>query len=299
MCNLMGREPSPEVLARICARYETIGGASPLPGIARELAARVAAALGDAGRDVPVAIGMRYTAPFIAEGVRQLADAGANHVVLVTLSPFETQVTHGEYRAALEEALAAHEGMTASEAPLFSQMPAFVALHTAAARAALDPAAPNAPLIFSAHSLPMSDARADSSYVDGLRAAADAVAWGVGLPRGAEIEVFPGVVAYGSAAGDRTWALAYQSQGVRGGEWLGPDTDAVIETAAREGAPGVVVVPIGFATDHLETLYDLDVVAAGRAEAAGIAFTRSAVPNAAPELANDIASAVIGSIDRG
>ncbi|MGB4593060.1 MAG: ferrochelatase [Coriobacteriia bacterium] len=299
MCNLMGREPSPEVLARICARYERIGGASPLPGIARELGDNVAAALSDAGREVPVAIGMRYTDPSIAEGVQRLADAGADHVVLVTLSPFETQVTHGEYRAALEEALVEHEGMTASEAPLFSDLPAFVALHTAAARVALDSAAPGALLIFSAHSLPMSDAIADSSYVDGLRASADAVAAAAGLPEGAEAEIVPGIVAYGSTAGDRAWALAYQSQGVRGGEWLGPDTDAVIEAAAAAGAPGVVVVPIGFATDHLETLYDLDVVAAERAAAAGVAFVRSAVPNAAPELAHDIASAVIESIDRG
>lgn len=299
MCSLMGREPSPELLARVCARYETIGGASPLPGIARELGAEVGAALTAAGHDVAVEIGMRYTDPSVADAVGRLADEGVEHVVLVTLSPFETQVTHGEYRAALESALASHPGITASEAPLFSQMPSFVSLHVAAAAAALESAAPDAALIFSAHSLPVADAEADGSYVTGLRAAADAVAAGLGLPCGEVTDVVAGIEAFGSRKGIRSWLLAYQSKGARGGEWLGPDTDEVIDAFASEGASAVAVVPLGFATDHLETLYDLDVVAAARAAAAGVGFVRSAVPNAAPELARDISSAVIESIELG
>ncbi|MHB1340516.1 MAG: ferrochelatase [Coriobacteriia bacterium] len=299
MCSLMGREPSPELLARVCARYEAIGGASPLPGIARELAGEVGATVADAGHDVAVEVGMRYTDPSIADAVGRLAEVDVRHVVLVTLSPFETQVTHGEYRSALDAALLSHAGMTASEAPLLSDMPAFVDLHVAAATDALLNVGPDAPVIFSAHSLPVADALADDMYVAGLRAAADAVAAGLGLPGGEVTEVVSGVEAYGSNGGARSWLLAYQSKGARGGQWLGPDIDDVTDAFAGAGASGVVVVPLGFATDHLETLYDLDVVAAGRAASAGIAFVRSAVPNAAPELARDISSAVIESLDRG
>lgn len=293
MCNLMGREPSPELLERVRARYRTIGGASPLPGIAAELASGVRSALADAGHDVAVRVGMRYTDPTIADAVSALAEDGVSRIVLVTLSPFETRVTHGEYRAALEDALAGYPAITAFEAPLFSEMPSFASIHAAAARESLGSLPEGSTVIFSAHSLPVPDALADGSYVAGLRAAADAIASSLGLPAGSDSEVLPGVVAYGSGEGDRAWVLAYQSKGARGGEWLGPDTDDVIDAAAGAGARGVLVVPVGFATDHLETLYDLDIVAAGRAADAGVAFARSAVPNAAPGLVHDIAASVM------
>jgi ferrochelatase len=93
--------------------------------------------------------------------------------------------------------------------------------------------------------------------------------------------------------GARRWLVAYQSKGARGGEWLGPDVDDVIDGVVAEGHHGVLVVPLGFATDHMETLYDLDVVARRRARDAGIAFARSAVPNADPRLAASIAEAVM------
>lgn len=295
MCNLMGREPSDEMVARICARYEAIGGSSPLARIASELATAVHDALAERGHDLPVEVGMRYWDPFVRDAVDRLVARGVTRIVLVTLSPFETQVTHGEYRTALAEALREHPGATTVEAPLLSELPAFVMLHTEAAAATLgEVGAPDAAVVFSAHSLPSADAVADDRYVRGLRTAADTVAVSLGLPAGAEgTEALPGIVAYGTAAGERPWLLAYQSKGVRGGEWLGPDTDDAIAAAAASGRSGVVVVPLGFATDHMETLYDLDVVAAARAGEAGIAYRRSAVPNADPRLAAAIAESVL------
>jgi len=295
MCNLMGREPTGEMVARICARYEAIGGSSPLVRIANGLADAVRDALVERGHDVPVEVGMRYWDPFVSDAVERLVAAGVTRVVLVTLSPFETQVTHGEYRSALDEALQKHRGVTTVEAPLLSELPAFMALHADAAAVALaEVRAPDAAIVFSAHSLPQADAEADGRYVLGLRAAADAVAASLGLPPGTEgSEALPGIVAYGTAEGNRPWLLAFQSKGVRGGDWLGPDTDDAIAAAAAAGRGGVVVVPLGFATDHMETLYDLDVVAARRATETGIAFVRSAVPNADPQLAAEIAEAVL------
>jgi len=296
MCNLMGREPSDEMVGRICARYEAIGGSSPLVRIANELAQAVHGALAERGYRLPVEVGMRYWDPFVKDAVDRLVTAGVTRVVLVTLSPFETQVTHGEYRAALDEALLEHPEVTAVEAPLLSELPAFVTLHARAAAAALgEVAAPDAAVIFSAHSLPQADAIADDRYVSGLRTAADAVAASLGLPAGTEgAEALPGIVAYGTAEGVRPWLLAFQSKGVRGGNWLGPDTDDAIAAVAAAGRGGVVVVPLGFATDHMETLYDLDVVAAARAAETGIAYGRSAVPNADPHLAAAIAESVRG-----
>ena len=73
------------------------------------------------------------------------------------------------------------------------------------------------------------------------------------------------------------------------------DVDDVIDAIAAAGYNGVVVVPLGFATDHLETLYDLDIVTAGRARAAGLAFERSAAPNADPQLAAELAAAIVAN----
>jgi len=294
MCNLMGREPSEELVTRICSRYELIGGASPLVGIARELAASVSAEVAQRGHELPVEVGMRYWDPFIADGVARLTAAGVEHIIFVTLSPFETQVTHGEYREAIAEALLSHAGCDAVEAPLLSELASYSALHAEAAREALSALGPDAPVIFSAHSLPMADVLADDAYVRGLERVADMVATELGLASGAaDTTALDGITGYGSAAGARPWIVAYQSKGARGGEWLGPDADDAIVAAASEGRSGVLVVPIGFATDHMETLYDLDIVAAGVAAEGGIEFARSRVPNATPALARDIADAVL------
>ena len=300
MCNLMGREPTSELVARVCARYEAIGGSSPLVRIARELADGVAAALAEAGEPLPVEVGMRYWEPYVGDAVGRLAAAGVERIATVALSAYETHVTHGEYRAAIDEALAARPDVIAVETPLLSALPVFAELHAEAAAAALEElGVPDAPVVFSAHSLPLSDVVGDDTYVRGLEACAERVAAALGLETGSErAEVLPGVVAYGCATGDRPWLVAYQSKGARGGEWLGPDVDDVIDAIAAAGRGGVFVVPLGFATDHMETLYDLDIVARGRADGASIAFGRSAVPNADARFAAAIATAVMEATDR-
>lgn len=298
MQNLMGREPSSELVERVRARYEQIGGSSPLLHTAEDLADAVAIALAASGRQMPVEVGMRYWHPAIPEAVDSLARAGVDRVVMVSLSPYEAVVTHGEYRAAVDAAIADHPGMRAVDAPLLSTLSAFLDLQAEFAReavAALD--MPSAPVVFSAHSLPMSDVAADDSYVRGLETAASEIAARLDLPSGTCSAVLPGIEAFGSAGEGRTWLVAYQSQGARGGEWLGPDLDEVITTIARQGGTGVVVVPLGFATDHMETRYDLDIVARRHAEQAGMAFERSDLPNAHPALAAGIARAVVETLD--
>ncbi|MDZ4168009.1 MAG: ferrochelatase [Coriobacteriia bacterium] len=296
MCNLMGREPAPELVERVCARYEAIGGSSPLVRIAGELAEGVSAALAEAGESMPVEVGMRYWEPYVEDAIARLAASGVERIVTMALSAYETKVTHGEYRAAVDEALAARPGVTAVEAPLLSALPVFTELHAQAAADALAVLnVPDAPVVFSAHSLPEADVADDDAYVRGLEECAERVAAVLGLHAGASDTVmFPGVIAYGSAAGPRPWLVAYQSKGARGGEWLGPDIDDVIDAIGAAGRGGVLVVPLGFATDHMETLYDLDIVARDRADAAAVAFARSAVPNADPRFVAAIAAAVRG-----
>jgi ferrochelatase len=88
----------------------------------------------------------------------------------------------------------------------------------------------------------------------------------------------------------------YQSKGARPGAWLGPYLDALLEGAALLEAPGAVVCPIGFMTDHMETLWDLDIVAKKRAAELGIPFVRAAVPNTDSALVDVLVDSVVALV---
>lgn len=284
MCNLMGRVPSPELVERVCGNYTAIGGKSPLADIATDIARDLETQLADRGHDVPVRVGMRYWHPYIGDSLAELAAAGCTRVVNVSLSPFESKVASGAYREAIEECLGDLGELELVEAPLLSELPAFTEFLSDSAQAALAglPESSDALVVFSAHSLPMSDLVADDPYVAGLQRVANAIAarlgWAPGV-EGAGEPRLPGFSGFGSIEGPHPWVLAYQSKGARPGAWLEPSLDALIAVAGRSGIEGLAVCPIGFMTDHMETLFDLDTVAAASAEKAGIAFVRGAVPN--------------------
>jgi len=284
MCNLMGRVPSPELVERVCSNYTAIGGKSPLADIARDIAGDLETQLADRGHDIPVRVGMRYWHPYIGDSLAELAAAGCTRVVNVSLSPFESKVASGAYRKAIAECLGDLGELELVEAPLVSELPAFtefLADSTKAALAALK-GTPGALVVFSAHSLPESDLVADDPYVAGLQRVADGIAarlgWAAGVQAAGEPNL-PGFSAFGSMEAPQPWVMAYQSKGARPGAWLEPSLDALIDVAGRSGVKGLAVCPIGFMTDHMETLFDLDTVAVASAEKAGVAFVRGAVPN--------------------
>ncbi len=284
MCNLMGSQPSDELIERVCRRYLTIGGASPLVGIATEIAGGLESRLRDAGHDVPVLVGMRYWDPFIPDALAALSALGCDRVIAVSLSPFESKVTSGAYRDEVARAVAEIGGIEIVEAPLLSTLPEFVEFFASSTAAAINDVRPNdgAIVIFTAHSLPESDLVENDPYVGGLEIIANAVALKLGMAEGKRCSgesILPGLDAFGATATPRAWFLVYQSQGARGGAWLGPDLDAVIAAASESAVTALVVSPIGFMTDHMETLYDLDVVAAERAIDAGLEWQRARVPN--------------------
>ncbi len=298
MCNLMGREPAEELVERVCRRYLAIGGASPLNAIARSIAARLEEMLASAGHEVPVAVGMRYWSPFIADALSSLVEAGCDRIVTVSLSPFETKVAHGAYRDALATAADGLRDIEFVEAPLVSELDEFAHFYAMSAAATLNEVEHNEGLVlaFTAHSLPESDLVDDDPYIAGLRRTADAVAERLGLDPGAEAmgpPLFEGFISYGSIAPPRPWFLVFQSKGNKPGEWLGPDIGDLVDAVKRSGAHGLVAVPIGFLTDHMETLYDLDIVAAGRALDAGIEFFRAPTPNDDDAVIEAVARSVI------
>ena len=125
-------------------------------------------------------------------------------------------------------------------------------------------------VLFTAHSLPLAVVKQGDPYPNEVRGTAEAVAARAGL--------------------SNPWRVVYQSQGATPDPWLGPDVKETLAAVATEGATDVVACPIGFLSDHIEILYDLDIEAKGQAEAAGLAFSRTASLNSSAPLADAIAT---------
>jgi protoporphyrin/coproporphyrin ferrochelatase len=296
MCNLMGREPSDELVTRICANYEAIGGGSPLLGIAEEIASLLTVRLEANGHNVPVRVGMRYWEPYIADSVADLIAQGCDRIVAVSLSAFESEIATGAYRKAIQPMIDAHPELTVVQAPLVGANPAYAEFFARSVREALALlGTADAVVVFSAHSLPLTDVVHDDPYVVGIERTAREVAALLDLGAAqtdAGGRLSGDLSTIGSDEGEHPWYLAYQSKGARPGGWLGPELDTVLDGAAGVGASGVAVVPIGFMTDHMETLWDLDIVAAKRAADAQLPFARAAVPNTDAALLDAIVASV-------
>ncbi len=249
--------------------------------------------------DVPVVVGFRYTPPMIGDVLEKLYADGVRKVVGVSLSPFESKSTNTAYSSAVDAALPGLPGLEMDYACAFGAMPEFVELHReqlASVLARTDCDGGTVLTVFTAHSLPVADLETPERYATGLRTVASEIARGLGLEAGDEFsasERLPGLASFGAPDAERAWLLAYQSKGQRPGEWLGPDIAEVMETAAANGFTQIVVSPIGFATEHMETRYDLDIVEAQRAAEAGDAIrSRASAQRAIHELVAATSSAV-------
>lgn len=286
MTNLMGgRKPPPELVAKIKDRYTLIGGKSPLPEITRRQAQVLelrlndtVAGAGNAG--FKVMVGMRYWHPFIAEALGELDREGVKRVVAVSLAPFYSRVSTGAYEAEVKRVLAeSGTGMDVIFAGGWDNHPKFISAVADKVKAGLN----NFPeerrkevqVIFSAHSLPASHIEAGDPYAKQFEAAV------------------AGVV---RELGPVNWHIAYQSKGGGQGEWLGPMVEDVMDQLAAAGNKDVLVVPVGFVSDHIETLYDIDIAQKRHAESRGINFNRTDSLNTSPEFMATLAAVVLDAL---
>jgi ferrochelatase len=269
-----GHAPSAEQLADLTARYQAIGGTSPLAE--RTEAQRVALATAldavEPGRWA-VALGQKHAAPFIEDAVAQLAAGGVGRIVGLVLAPHFAAASVGQYQERLHAAAAEH-GVPSAAVDSWHLEPAYVALLADAVRDGRAELPERTTVLFTAHSLP-ERALVGDPYPDQLQESAAAVAAAVGLADGTG------------------WSLAYQSAGRTADPWRGPDVLEVIdELAASGGADAVLVCPQGFVSDHLEVVYDLDLEARRRAEGLGLAFARTRVCNDDPTVMAALAARV-------
>jgi ferrochelatase len=270
-----GREPGADLLAEFRRRYAVIG-MSPLIAITRQQATALEEAL---GADFRVRAGMRFSEPSIAEATAALISHGADRVLGVILSPQYSPTLMGGYDRALHEAAA---GRPARTVEAWHLNPAFVAVLAGRIRAALAeyPAGTRerVPVLLTAHSLPKRVVEREPEYVAQLQATARAVAAAAGLPA-------------------ERWSFAYQSAGHTPEEWLKPDMLDVLPELAAAGHRDLVVAPVQFLADHLETLYDVDVAGREQAEAAGFqTFVRIDAPNAAADFIAALQDVVRGAL---
>jgi ferrochelatase len=266
-----GREPDAELVDEFTRRYRAIGG-SPLIEITRGQAAALAATL-----PWPVEVGMRFSAPSIADGLRDLARGGVERVAAIVLSPQFSSLLMGGYARSIEEARAelGDRAPQVEMAGAWHLEPAFVAalanrVQEALALMPLDEREDVA-VLMTAHSLPRRVAEQEPAYLAQLRDTAEAVAGKVGIPA------------------DR-WQFCWQSAGHEPGEWMKPDFADLMPEIAASGRRSVLVVPVQFLADHLEILYDVDIGAREQAERHGLSFHRIRSLNADPGFVEALAA---------
>jgi ferrochelatase len=264
-----GRPAPPELVQEIKRRYADIGG-SPLLRISRQLAAALERTVGSR-----VHLAMRFWHPFAKDVLRGLPPSGGQTLRVIPLAPYSGPVYAAEMRALAEAARADGVDPPALAcAASWGTEPLLLDGFADRLRAALG-ALPEvrrraAHVFFTAHSLPLSVIRQGDPYPDEIIAAAEAVA------RRASIE--------------NPWRVVYQSQGATPDPWLGPTVRESLLAIAGQGAKDVVFCPIGFLSDHIEILYDLDVEARAEAERTGLSYSRTESLNASPALVSAIAA---------
>jgi ferrochelatase len=273
--NVVRGRDVPEVrLAEVAEHYHRFGGRSPINEQNRALLAALRRELDP----LPVYWGNRNWKPFLAEALAAMAADGVRRAACFVTSGFASYSGCRQYREDLADAMTAVGPDVPELLKLraFFDHPGFVepmAEHVCDALATLEPRrAAEAHLVFVAHSVPLAQARTagikGGAYEQQLHASARAIVDRVNsldkAMRGNDEPARPFSIAYSSRSGPRAVP------------WLTPDVGDELETLADAGVEAVVLVPVGFVSDHMEVVFDLDVEAAGRGRAAGLTVVRAA-----------------------
>lgn len=249
-----GRPPSPELVDEMRRNYAAIGGRSPLTDLTLAQAAALRARLGP---EIPVAVGMRNWAPFIADAIAGLAAAGVTRLVGIPMAPQFSTLSVQKYNDAARAALP--PGVAFEAVDSFHAHPLLIEAFTERLRAA----APRSDelVVFTAHALPVRVIDSGDPYADEVAATARAVAARAGVSR---------------------YRTAFQSAGRTPEPWIGPELPAVIDEESGNGVRKFLVVPIGFVCDHTEILFDIDVAAAQTAREFATSLRRTESLNTLP-----------------
>jgi ferrochelatase len=282
---LRGRRVSPERVEEVAHHYELFGGVSPITAITRRQAEGLGIRLDAAGHPLPVYVGMRNWHPLLPDTMREMHAAGLRHAIGFITAAQHSYSSCQQYRenvaAARGELRKAGHDVEVTFVGSWFDHPLFIeanAAHVGQALARLpESARAGARLVCTAHSIPLQMAQA-SLYETQLKESARLVA---------------------EQAGMQDWALVYQSRSGRAGDpWLEPDVCDYLRRERAAGLAAAVVCPIGFVSDHIEVLYDLDREAADASREVGLMMARAESVNDDPRFLDMMADVVIRTIQR-
>jgi protoporphyrin/coproporphyrin ferrochelatase len=289
-----GRDVPEDRLAQVAEHYLLFGGVSPINAQNAALQEAVRKALADDGLDLPVYWGNRNWDPFLVDAVAAMAADGVRRAAAFVTAAYSSYSGCRQYREDLYDAVAKVPGAPVIDKlrPYFDH-PGFVEPFVDATVEALTElpydTQRGAHLVFTTHSIPvvLADSSGDlpvpgGAYVAQHRATAQLVAERVAAQTGLTHE----------------WDLVYQSRsGPSTQPWLEPDVSEHLELLSARGVPGAVVVPIGFVSDHLEVVYDLDTLARQTADEVGLAMVRAATPGTDPRFVDMVVDLVRERVD--
>jgi len=281
-----GRGIPPERLVEVGQHYFTLGGVSPLNAQNRALRAALEEALAAQGSPIEVALANRNSAPFLPDVLAELAAAGRRQLLAVATAAYPGYSSCRQYREDLGTGLAS-SGLSLEIRKLgpFYDLPAFAATMTRLLLEALpdgfDLAAESTRLVFTTHSVPSSAAAASGPEGD---AYADKHRW-VAAQVAAQLAAATGIT--------KEWTLVFQSRsGPPTMPWLEPDVNDALREYAAAGTTAVVLVPIGFLSDHVEVIWDLDTQAQQTAAELGVQLIRTPTVGTDPEFVAALAARI-------
>jgi ferrochelatase len=276
---LTGRPVLPALVDEVRERYRLIGGRSPLLEITKRQAHALHLQLLKSQHSIEVHVGMRHWHPYIHETLNVLAEKGVKRILGLMMAPFATKATAASYQVGVNQGI--KQGANAVEvhyAPSWHLNPLYINAVVAKVEEGLTLFVPHRQkhvhMVFTAHSLPLTAVENDP-YVDQIKTTIEEVM---------------------KRFNDHSWSLAFQSQGKKGGAWLSPNVEGVLESLAKRGKREVLVVPLGFVADHLEILYDLDIVLAEKANDLELVLHRSPSLNDSPQFIAALADIALTSL---
>lgn len=268
-----GRPVNREFVEEMKNRYRQAGGKSPLLEITQQQAQALDKQLNHNGKRVNVYVGMRHWRPYIKSTIEQIAQDGIQQLISLPLTPYYSKLSFEAYHQAVREAVETlNLPLEVTYVKSWSEHPCLIKAFSEQLVKALKNDSPkDIRVLFTAHSLPERILRDREPYPEQLRATASQVA---------------------KAAGVTEWDFAYQSQGRSAEPWLGPTVEEKLYEFSQKGIKRVLIAPIGFISDHLEILYDIDILFKKLAKDKGIHLERTQSLNVHPEFIATLASIV-------
>ncbi|MBI2183693.1 MAG: ferrochelatase [Thaumarchaeota archaeon] len=267
-----GKKPSPEKVEGLESRYRSIGGKSPLLEITRRQAQALARKLAEDNLQVNVYVGMKHWHPFIHDVIQEICDKEHGELTAIPLAPHYSTVSTEAYRNEVVEATKkVKPDINLCFIESWHLNPMFLDTWKTLIEERLAEDHNNTFVLFTAHSIPERYVQSGDPYEEQL------------LETSRELVKMVGI---------RKWAFAYQSASQTEEKWLGPDIQQKLQELADSGEKSVLIAPIGFVSDHLEILYDIDIEAAQLAMRLGLSLIRTNMPNDSPKFIAALASLV-------